>query len=233
MSEEKSKTEKSKPDATPYKVWLAGLGVLSQAREEDSDQFDEMVERGRGVVSNRTDKVKDEVSKFGAWFETTMGKLGNGIDSKLQSLSESLGLAARGEVENLSARIAELEEKLRQAIAESATDEPATDEPDEPGTDEPDTDEPGTDQPGTDEPDEPVAAESAASVKVLLVTSHDDGWQVQVEGTQEPVSVHRTKADAVAAAKAAAQKAEPSRLLVYLRDGSVQTESEYRPTASN
>jgi poly(hydroxyalkanoate) granule-associated protein len=181
MSDEKSKT-----DATlPYKVWLAGLGVLSQAREEGSDLFDTMVERGRDVVSNRTGKVKDEVSRIGAWFDTTMGRIGNGLDQKLQDLLQSLGFAARTEVNGLTQRVTELEEKLRKAAADKT------------------------------------------AVKVFLVTSQADGWQVQAEGAKEPLSVHRTKAEAVAAGKQAAEKAAPSRLVVHRKDGAVQSESDF------
>jgi poly(hydroxyalkanoate) granule-associated protein len=181
MSDEKSKT-----DATlPYKVWLAGLGVLSQARDEGSDLFDKMVERGRDVVSNRTGKVKDEVSRIGSWFDSTMGKIGTGLDQKLQDLLQSLGFAARNEVNDLTQRVADLEEKLRKAAA------------------------------------------AKAAVKVFLVTSHADGWQVRGEGAKEPLSVHRTKAEAIAAGKLAAEKAAPSRLVVHRKDGEVQSESSF------
>jgi poly(hydroxyalkanoate) granule-associated protein len=181
MSDEKSKTDPS----LPYKVWLAGLGVLSQARDEGSDLFDRMVERGRGVVSNRTGKVKDEVSRIGAWFDTTMGKIGSGLDQKLQDLLQSLGFAARDEVSDLTQRVTELEEKLRKAAA------------------------------------------AKASVRVFLVISHADGWQVKAGDADEPISVHRTKADAVAAGKKAAEEAAPSRLVIHRKDGAVQSETDF------
>jgi poly(hydroxyalkanoate) granule-associated protein len=181
MSEEKSKADPT----LPYKVWLAGLGALSQAREEGSDLFDKMVDRGREVVSDRTGKVKDEVGKIGTWFDTTMGKIGNGLDQRLQDLLQSLGFAARDEVHDLTQRVTELEEKLRKAAA------------------------------------------AKTAVKVFLVSSHPDGWQLQAEGTREPLSVHRTKADAVAAGKQAAAKAAPSRLVIHRKDGAVQSETDF------
>ena len=65
--------------------------------------------------------------------------------------------------------------------------------------------------------------------KTYLVTSHPDGgWQVQTEGTTRATSVHRTKPEAVAAAKEFARGHTPSQVLVYKKDGmEVQEEKTY------
>ena len=53
-----------------------------------------------------------------------------------------------------------------------------------------------------------------------LVTPHNDGgWKVQAEGASRATSVHRTKAEAVAAGKELARNHAPSQLLVYKEDG--------------
>lgn len=188
-------TDEKKTDPTlPYKIWLAGLGALSQAREEGSDLFQDLTERGRQVISNRTGKVKDEVSKLGSWFDSTMGKLSDGIDHRLKDLLRAFGVPAQEDIETLSRKINELDQQLRDA----AQDETA----------------------------KPAAAEAVAPA-VLHVRSHNDGWQVQREGSDEPVSVHRTKADAVAAARETAQAEAPSRLVVHRRDGTEQNQTEY------
>ena len=65
--------------------------------------------------------------------------------------------------------------------------------------------------------------------KTYLVTPHaQGGWKVQAEGARRATSVHRTKAEAVAAAKEKARSKAPSQLLVYKKDGlGVQEEKTY------
>jgi uncharacterized protein YjbJ (UPF0337 family) len=66
--------------------------------------------------------------------------------------------------------------------------------------------------------------------KTYLVTPHaEGGWKVQAEGASRASSVHRSKAEAVAAAKKLARGQAPSQLLVYKKDGlNVQEEKTYR-----
>jgi uncharacterized protein YjbJ (UPF0337 family) len=57
-------------------------------------------------------------------------------------------------------------------------------------------------------------------LKTYLVKPHaDGGWKVQAEEATRATSVHRTKAEAVAAAKELARSKTPSQLLVYKADG--------------
>lgn len=65
--------------------------------------------------------------------------------------------------------------------------------------------------------------------KTYLVMPHPQGgWKVQAEGASRASSVHRTKAEAVAAAKEKARRLTPSQLLVYKKDGvDVQEEKTY------
>jgi uncharacterized protein YjbJ (UPF0337 family) len=62
-----------------------------------------------------------------------------------------------------------------------------------------------------------------------LVSPHPDGgWKVQTQGAKRASSVHRTKAEAVAAAKEKARSKAPSQVLVYKKDGlEVQEEKAY------
>ena len=66
-------------------------------------------------------------------------------------------------------------------------------------------------------------------LKTYLVKPHaDGGWKVQAEEATRATSVHRTKAEAVAAAKELARSKTPSQLLVYKADGfEVQEEKSY------
>lgn len=59
-----------------------------------------------------------------------------------------------------------------------------------------------------------------SELKSYLVTPHEEGgWKVQAEGAGRATSVHRTKAEAVAASKELARNHAPSQLLVYKEDG--------------
>jgi uncharacterized protein YjbJ (UPF0337 family) len=68
-------------------------------------------------------------------------------------------------------------------------------------------------------------------LKTYLVRPHAEkkkGWKVEAEGARRASSVHRTKAEAVAAAKELARGQAPSQLLVYKQDGlNVQEERTY------
>jgi uncharacterized protein YjbJ (UPF0337 family) len=69
-------------------------------------------------------------------------------------------------------------------------------------------------------------------MKTYLVRPHAEkkkGWKVEAEGAKRASSVHRTKAEAVAAAKEMARSRAPSQLLIYKQDGlNVQEEKTYR-----
>jgi uncharacterized protein YjbJ (UPF0337 family) len=82
--------------------------------------------------------------------------------------------------------------------------------------------------------DESLEAEGRVSrrkgeLKTYLVKPHPDGgWKVQAEEATQATSVHRTKAESVAAGKELARSQAPSQLLVYKADGfEVQEEKTY------
>ena len=55
----------------------------------------------------------------------------------------------------------------------------------------------------------------------------DDRWMVETEEVDQALSVHWTKDEAVVSATELARAHEPSEVLVYKKDGSVQTERTY------
>ena len=72
------------------------------------------------------------------------------------------------------------------------------------------------------------AAQRMGERKTYFVTTHaEGGWKVQAEGASRATSVHKTKGEAVANAKELARSHQPSQLLVYKQDGTVQTEQTY------
>ncbi len=62
---------------------------------------------------------------------------------------------------------------------------------------------------------------------VYLVKALDEGWAVLREGEDRPLSVHETKVEAVDAARELAKAQEPSKLVIYRKDGSVQDTNTY------
>src|SRR5215212_5801228 len=74
------------------------------------------------------------------------------------------------------------------------------------------------------------ALRTKGQMKTYLVRPHPEkGWKVEAEGARRASSVHRTKPEAVAAAKELARSRAPSQVLVYKQDGlNVQEEKTYR-----
>jgi Uncharacterized protein conserved in bacteria (DUF2188) len=68
----------------------------------------------------------------------------------------------------------------------------------------------------------------SADRTTYTVTARDDGsWEVRTEGAGRATSLHDHKREAVSAAKKLAGDRRPSQLLVYKKDGTVQTEQTY------
>ena len=74
------------------------------------------------------------------------------------------------------------------------------------------------------------ALRTKGKMKTYLVRPHPEkGWKVDAAGARRASSVHRTKPEAVAAAKELARRRAPSQVLVYKQDGlTVQEEKTYR-----
>lgn len=68
---------------------------------------------------------------------------------------------------------------------------------------------------------------SAPERAVYRVVTHEDGWKVEAEGSDEPASVHSTKGEAVDAGRDLAQSKAPSQLVIHKKDGKLQTEYTY------
>ena len=78
-----------------------------------------------------------------------------------------------------------------------------------------------------------LAALAATKIKARGVVYHvaTDGeeWTVKAEGAKRAVSRHRTKKDAIDAARDLANAKRPSRLVIHKQDGAVQRAHEYKP----
>ncbi len=72
-----------------------------------------------------------------------------------------------------------------------------------------------------------TAARSADRTTYTVKPREGGGWGVQAEGASRATSVHDSKDEAVSRAKKLAGDRRPSQLLVYKKDGTVQSEQTY------
>ena len=63
--------------------------------------------------------------------------------------------------------------------------------------------------------------ETGKELGAYHVTPHDEGWQVQAEGSERASSVHRTKREAVEAGRGLARR-QDRRLVIHRADGTIQ-----------
>ena len=70
-------------------------------------------------------------------------------------------------------------------------------------------------------------ARGADRTTYTVTPREEEGWSVQVEGASRATSVHDSKDEAVSRAKKLAGDRRPSQLLVYKKDGTVQSEQTY------
>ena len=62
---------------------------------------------------------------------------------------------------------------------------------------------------------------------VYHVRKADDGWILEQEGSDDALSSHRIKRQAVKAGRRQADESQPSRLVIHRRDDTIQAEHEY------
>ena len=72
-----------------------------------------------------------------------------------------------------------------------------------------------------------TTARSADRTTYTVTARAGGSWEVRTEGASRATSVHDSKDEAVSRAKKLAGDRRPSQLLVYKKDGTVQTEQTY------
>jgi poly(hydroxyalkanoate) granule-associated protein len=106
-----------------HKIWLAGLGALSAAEEEGSKLFKGLVERGKEFESRGRDEVKSTVKDVKSGVKSGVDKatrkvegvwsdLGEGLDERITAILHRLGVPSRDEIQTLTRRIEELNQKV-------------------------------------------------------------------------------------------------------------------------
>ena len=101
------------------KVWLAGLGALSTAEEEDSKLFKNLVERGEGyeaknkervqaVADDLKSKIDDATQKARGQAEGSWERVEGRIEEAVASAFQKAGVPTRDEIATLTKRVDEL-----------------------------------------------------------------------------------------------------------------------------
>lgn len=74
-----------------------------------------------------------------------------------------------------------------------------------------------------------MAKKPAVQRRVYHVVTAEEGWKVELEGTEKALSSHGTKDEAVDAARKLGQANEPSMVVVHKMDGTIQSNYTYDP----
>jgi len=109
--------------ATARKVWLAGLGALSVAEAEGTKVFNKLVEQGEQFEDRSKPKVEELKARAARTREKTSDKirsLEKRVETAVSSRLQGAGMAAQAQVDDLQARIAELEAALTRVIGQES-----------------------------------------------------------------------------------------------------------------
>ncbi|WP_339529422.1 phasin family protein [Pseudomonas mucidolens] len=104
------------------RIWLAGLGAYAKVGSEGSEYFKELVKTGQDVESkskkvvnqqldaanSQLDYVKSNLSSVKGKVEVQLDKVERAFDSRVASALNRIGIAAKHDVETLSAKLDEL-----------------------------------------------------------------------------------------------------------------------------
>ncbi|MCB1058144.1 MAG: phasin family protein [Acidobacteria bacterium] len=145
MAKKKSKASKAQEEVlkTANNIWLAGLGALATAEEEGSKLFRKLVEKGekletegrerlgkvREEVEERVDVAKERAGEARERVESAFGDLAAGVDERVNSALQRLGVPTRDEIRRLSDRVADLTAKvegMKPAASKPAATKPKT-----------------------------------------------------------------------------------------------------------
>jgi poly(hydroxyalkanoate) granule-associated protein len=111
-----------------HKIWLAGLGAFAAVEEGSTKTFKKLVDRGRDLESRgkkEADKARDKVeSTFQDArdrFESSMDEVIVKLDDRLAEALHRFGVPTRDEIQELTRRVEELNQKVDAAKGKKAT----------------------------------------------------------------------------------------------------------------
>src|SRR3954469_16805850 len=91
-----------------HRIWLAGLGALAAAEQEESKMFNRLVDRGRDVEVRGKGDFKEQVDRAKSQMDQARVKVGETVDTWSGKLDEAvtstlhrLGVPTREEIRTL------------------------------------------------------------------------------------------------------------------------------------
>lgn len=191
---------------TTHKAWLAGLGTMSWVEDESKTLFDDskkffndLVDRGRDLEN----RGKKEVKKARQEAEKEVSSLRGRVEQNFDEITEQVDKRITTALHRMGIPTRNEIQTLTLRVEEL-----------------------------TARLEGQVAkADRKPAVKrtVYHVVTADEGWKVELEGTDKPLSTHGTKEEALDAARTVAQKKLPSQIVVHRMDGTIQTNYSYDP----
>lgn len=118
-------------------IWLAGLGAFAKAQEEGSKVFDTLVKEGVSMqrksqaaagekISEATSKMSSMASEISSKASGQWDKLETIFEDRVSKALKKLGVPTAADIEQLSARIDELNRNFARAEGKPATARRAT-----------------------------------------------------------------------------------------------------------
>jgi len=197
-------------------LWLAGLGSVAGVEEKGSAVLGTVTEQGKSVI----EKLQSEADTL---FKQLI-KRGQGLEQR-----------GRERIDVLLADVTKRGEETRTAFDRMVTGiaEDTLNQIDMPTRTEVRSlaDKVRTLTTQVDELSARLIIRPAADPAILPalyeVRNGEAGWMLVAEGEDQPVGVFATKVEAVDSGRQQAKSNNPSRLLIYRKDGSVQEDNSY------
>ena len=201
-------------------IWLAGLGALSMVEEEGVKLFNTLVEKGEAWEKESHKQIgaaKDKLDAAREKVETAVGDAAakgskitelddliiSTVEDTVEKILQRLGVPSHAEVRDLAGKVEKLSNEvvgLAKVIEQGKNGKT---------------------------PAKKAKAAPTAKKMVYHVVPHAEGWALKQEGVKEPLSVHPTKEEALAAGRTFAKDHLPSRLVAHKKDGRVQESVTY------
>ncbi len=105
------------------KIWLAGLGAFSRARNDGDGLFNTLVEQGKGLRSRARDAADQAMKNVRTQADATLteaqgqwGKLEQLFEERMSRSLNRLGVMTREEIDDLSRQVQELNASVQALV---------------------------------------------------------------------------------------------------------------------
>lgn len=107
---------------TGRNLWLAGLGAAAVVTEQGRKLFDGLVERGRPFAKRQSERAVQAGDRAAAAVQDAVNRVRETIDRETKAAVERLDLLTHSDVQQLSARLEALAQRLDEMAAKTAAE---------------------------------------------------------------------------------------------------------------